>query len=143
MKIGDEVVGQGGLLKGSLLKDLKQKRDVFFLEFFRPLGPGRRSSYRPLPPYPASRRDLALLVPDGARWENVRDCIVKSGGKWLESCELFDVYRGEGVDDGQSSCAVRLTFRSSDATLTDKQVDKQLRRVLDQLNKTLKIALRS
>jgi len=143
VKIGDEVVGQGGLLKGSLLKDLKQKRDVFFLEFFRPLGPGRRSSYRPLPPYPASRRDLALLVPDGARWENVRDCIVKSGGKWLESCELFDVYRGEGVDDGQSSCAVRLTFRSSDATLTDKQVDKQLRRVLDQLNKTLKIALRS
>ena len=141
--VGDEVVGQGGLLRSSLLSGLKQKREVFFLEFFRPLGKGRRSAYSPLPPYPASRRDLALLVPDGVRWEDVEACIVKSGGKWLESCELFDVYRGEGVGEGESSCAVRLTFRSSDATLTDKQVDKQLRRVLDQLNKTLKVALRS
>jgi phenylalanyl-tRNA synthetase beta chain len=140
---GDTLLGQGGLLQPSLLKDLKQKREIFYLEMFQALGQTRHASYEALPSYPASRRDLALLVPDGVRWEQVRECLEQAGGKWLESCELFDVYRGEGVPTGQSSCAVRLNFRSREGTLTDKQVDKQSRRVLERLDKTLKVGLRS
>lgn len=141
--VGRERVGQGGLLKPSLLKDLKQRRDVYYLELFRHLGRGERKGYSPLPAYPSSKRDLALLVPDSIRWEDVRSCLLSNGGKWLESCELFDVYRGEGVPAGSASCAVRLSFRSREGTLTDKQVDKQLRRTLDQLDKTLRVGLRS
>ncbi len=139
----DTLLGQGGLLDARLLTELKQKREVFYLEIFLPLGEGKQGRYLPLPSYPVSRRDLALLVPDGLRWERVRECLEQSGGKWLESCELFDIYRGEAVPAGHSSCAVRLNFRSREGTLTDKQVDKQTRRVLERLDKTLKVSLRS
>ncbi len=139
----ETLLGQGGLLKPTLMKDLKQKRDIFYLEMFQAIGERRQARYEALPSYPISRRDLALLVPDDVRWEQVRECLTRSGGKWLESCELFDVYRGDGVPAGQSSCAVRLNFRSREGTLTDKQVDKQSRRVLEQLDKTLKVGLRS
>lgn len=140
---GERVIGQGGLLRPQLLRELKQKREVYLLELFHPLGQAAQAHYAPLPAYPPTRRDLALLVPDAVPWAEVEACIRGAKTKWLESCELFDVYRGKGVPPGNASCAVRLSFRSREGTLTDKQVDRQLRRVLDQLNKSLRVELRS
>lgn len=141
---GETLIGQGGLLRPSLLAELKQKREVFIGEIFAPLdtmAPVAR--YTPLPAYPASRRDLALLVPDALQWERVAACIAGAGGALLESCELFDIYRGSGLPEATASLAVRLSFRSAEGTLTDKQVDKLLERILSALNKTLRVSLRS
>ena len=136
--------GVGGLLRPSLLRDLKQKRDVFYLEIEAPLAGGNRQpTFAPIPAYPASRRDLALIVPRSLRWAAVRETIMASGGKWLEDLQLFDIYTGEGISSDSMSCAVRLSFRSANATLTDTQVDKQVRRILDQLKDSLQVSLRS
>ena len=140
----DTLVGQGGLLRPSLLSELKQKREVFVGEFFAPLGAGTPAArYAPLPTYPAVRRDLALLVPDTLHWEAVASCIESTGGRLLESCELFDIYRGSELPAGHASLAVRLSFRSGEGTLTDKPVEKLLERILSALNKTLRVSLRS
>jgi len=144
LRMGDVCVGQGGLLRPSLLRDLKQKRDVFCLELFHvPLEGIPESRYQPIPAYPALRRDLALIIPDGVRWQQVADALTRAGGKWLESHRLFDVYRGEGIPENTGSYAVRLVFRSMDATLSDKQVDKQLQRILKSLKDSLQVSLRS
>ncbi len=141
---GEALVGQGGLLRPSLLTEMKQKREVFVGEFFSPLRADTPAvRYAPLPAYPALRRDLALLVPDTMRWEAVAACIESAGGKLLESCELFDIYRGSELPAGQASLAVRLSFRSAEGTLTDKPVEKLLERILAALNKTLRVSLRS
>ncbi|MCP4549113.1 MAG: phenylalanine--tRNA ligase subunit beta [bacterium] len=137
-------LGQGGLLKPSLLSDLKQKRDVFYLELMKlPAADLPGITCTPLPSYPASRRDLALMLPAHVQWRQVAEEVRKSGGKWLESFNLFDVYKGKGIPEGASSCAVRLVFRSNDGTLTDKQVDKQLKRMLGSLEHKLQVGLRS
>ncbi|MBN2170741.1 MAG: phenylalanine--tRNA ligase subunit beta [Candidatus Krumholzibacteriota bacterium] len=141
---GEAAVGWAGLLRPSLMHDLKQKRDVFALEMDLSGGgdPGQRC-FAPLPAYPALLRDLALLVPDGLPWRRVAETITEAGGRLLERCGLFDVYRGEGLPAGHASYAVRLVFRSPEGTLTDKQADKQLTRVLQALDKTLQVRLRS
>ncbi|MBM4118791.1 phenylalanine--tRNA ligase subunit beta, partial [bacterium] len=79
---GERCVGQGGLLRPALLAELKQKREVFLLEFFVPYGaPSAPAHHTPLPSFPASRRDIALLVPEGLRWQAIAGCISGAGGE--------------------------------------------------------------
>ena len=100
-------------------------------------------TFKPLPEYPISRRDLSLLVAPGVGFDQIEKSLVKSGGALLESLQVFDVYRGENVPDGRTAFGVRLSFRSKDATLTDGEVDAVVARMLDKLQSDLGVTLRS
>jgi phenylalanyl-tRNA synthetase beta chain len=94
--------------------------------------------YVPLASTPASEFDLALLVPDTVRGEQVERVIRRVSGKLLERVELFDQYSGKGVDPGHRSLAWRLTFRHPERTLRDREMDARrsdiLRALADELN---------
>ena len=81
------------------------------------------ADYEKIPKFPASERDLAILVPESMTNEEVEDVILASGGKYLESLRLFDLYQGEQVPEGCKSMAYSLAFRDPARTLTDKDVD--------------------
>jgi phenylalanyl-tRNA synthetase beta chain len=72
--------------------------------------------------FPSSDIDLALVVDDDVSAESVADVLGRAAGDLLESVNLFDVYRGEGIGSGQRSLAYRLRFCSADHTLTDDEV---------------------
>ncbi len=140
------LLGQGGPLRSALLSDIKGVGATFVLEFHLEAlaeATGDHSAYEALPAFPALKRDLALLLPENLRWEELSTVIEKNGGKWLESQDLFDVYSGDGIPEGTKSYAVRLKFRSNDGTLTDEQVDKQIARILKALKESLNVFLRS
>jgi phenylalanyl-tRNA synthetase beta chain len=96
------------------------------------------SRYRSLPTTPASEFDLALLVPDNVRAEQVESLIQRVSGKLLESITLFDQYVGQGVEAGHRSLAWRLTFRHAERTLRDREIEARrsdiLRALSDELN---------
>jgi phenylalanyl-tRNA synthetase beta chain len=96
------------------------------------------SRYEAVPTTPAAEVDLALLVPDGVRAEQVEDAMRRVAGKLLERVELFDRYVGQGIDPGQRSLAWRLTFRHAERTLRDREIDARrtdiLRVLADELN---------
>jgi phenylalanyl-tRNA synthetase beta chain len=73
----------------------------------------------------------------------LENCIVKAGGKLLESVELFDEYRGKNVPENQRSLAFRLVYRVSDRTLTDEDIDPVQQKVRDALVKQFNVDLRS
>ena len=102
----------------------------------KPRQLGRRFS--PLPSMPASEFDLALSVPDGVQAEQVEIVMRRVSGKLLEGVELFDRYVGAGVEPGYRSLAWRLTFRHSERTLRDRELDARrseiLRALADELN---------
>ncbi len=98
--------------------------------------------FAPLPHFPASERDLALLVPDSVSAGAVSEAIGAAAGADLEALELFDVYRGEGVPDGSRSLAFRLRFRSPERTLKDKEVDRAVGTVLKRLEEELGVESR-
>ena len=92
-------------------------------------------SVEPVPVYPAIREDLALVVDAGLSAGQVRDALRNAGGPLLVQVELFDVYQGEHMEEGKKSLAYHLTFQSRSKTLKDKDVQKQRRRILAQLEK--------
>ena len=89
--------------------------------------------YRPLPRFPAVERDVALLCDDELPVGEIAHAIRSSGGKHLESVNLFDVYRGEQITEGKKSVAFSLLFRSADGTLTDGEVDAILQKIFRNL----------
>ena len=92
---------------------------------------------RPLPRFPSVSRDVALVVPDSLEVQAAQDALQDAGGELLEAVELFDVYRGEGIAEGDKSLAFRVIYRDPESTLTDKRVEKAHRSLLKQALKSL------
>lgn len=79
---------------------------------------------RPNPRFPASARDLAIVVDEGSEAGSVAEVLRSAGGALLEAVELFDLYRGGQLPAGKKSLAFRLTYRDPEATLTDQRVEE-------------------
>ncbi|NLP29766.1 MAG: phenylalanine--tRNA ligase subunit beta [Clostridiales bacterium] len=98
--------------------------------------------YKPLPKYPSTSRDIALLVDEEINVGRIESIIKDNGSEILEAVELFDVYRGQQVPEGKKSVAFTLTYRASDRTLTDEEVievhDKILIALKDGCNAVLR-----
>lgn len=92
--------------------------------------------------FPRVRRDLALVVPDTVSAQEVLDCIGNNATDVLNKLELFDVYRGEGIDSGKKSLAIGLTFQRSSSTLTDSEVDALVSGILDAMRQAYGAELR-
>ncbi|MEY4917324.1 MAG: hypothetical protein RL616_1237, partial [Verrucomicrobiota bacterium] len=134
---------------GQLLPMLAKKNDlrdaVFLAEFNLDLLLSKRSagkSFKQLPQFPSSRRDVAILVPDATTHEAVLLTVKQSKAANLESVELFDVFRGQGVPDGQKSLAYAFTYRAADKTLTDADVNSAHEKIVDALKTQLSAELR-
>ena len=96
-----------------------------------------------LPAFPGTRRDIAMLVADDTTHDAVLQSVRKAKPNNLESVELFDVYRGEGVEAGQKSVAYAFHYRSAEGTLKDKQVDAVHEKVIERLRDDLSATIRS
>jgi phenylalanyl-tRNA synthetase beta chain len=72
--------------------------------------------------FPAVLQDIAVVVDEDVSARDVRDAVGRGGGPLLGQIEVFDVYRGDQVGEGQKSLALRLEFRAPDRTLTDAEV---------------------
>ncbi len=99
--------------------------------------------FAPLPKYPAIERDIAITVDKNAEAGTIQKAILKSGGKHIESAELFDVYEGEQLGRQKKSLAYALTFRSPVSTLTDEDIAKDMQRILDRLAEDFGAVLRA
>ncbi len=91
--------------------------------------------YEGIAKYPASTRDLSMVMDKSLFVGQIEHVITKNAGKILESVELFDVYEGEQVGEGKKSVAFSLIFRAKDRNLESAEVDKAVEKVLDALKK--------
>ena len=90
--------------------------------------------YTPLPKYPSTSRDIALLVDEEMEVGKIETIIRENGGQILESVKLFDVYRGKQVDEGKLSLihifredrAVPESFPAEKTSLMDRELFEKL-----------------
>jgi phenylalanyl-tRNA synthetase beta chain len=99
-------------------------------------------TYQDFSRYPAVKRDLSLLVPQGVTYGEIRAVVVESGGALLETVDLFDIYRGKGLPEGAGAYGIRLKFRSAKGNLKGKTVDGAIKVILEALSSRLKIEQR-
>ena len=90
-------------------------------------------SYKPLPKFPATTRDLSLLCDDKLPAAEIEKAIRKASGNVLEKVTLFDVYKGKQIEEGKKSISYSISMRSHDGTLTDEQADSVMKKVLKAL----------
>ncbi len=90
---------------------------------------------RPAAPseFPASRRDLALVLKDDVPAADLLSQVRASGGNLLKDTEVFDVYRGAGLPNGFKSVALSLIFQDNSRTLTDQEVEAAVQAVTQRL----------
>lgn len=87
-------------------------------------------NYVPLPKFPASTRDIALLCDEALPMLTVEKAMKAAVGSILEKVDLFDIYKGAQIPEGKKSMAFNITMRASDRTLTDEEVSAAMARVL-------------
>jgi phenylalanyl-tRNA synthetase beta chain len=106
-------------------------------------APRRPELAEPVSRYPSSDVDLAFAVDDAVPAWRVEAILREAGTSLCESVELFDVYRGPGVDQGTRSLAYRLRFCALDHTLTDAEVADLRRHCIDAVQSALPASLRT
>jgi phenylalanyl-tRNA synthetase beta chain len=138
-------LGELGLLLPALAKKYDLRDAVFLAELNLDQLIARRNparSYKLLPQFPAIRRDVAMLVPEATTHESVLRTVKQTTAVNLENVELFDVFRGKNVPAGQKSLAYAFTYRSSEKTLTDAEVNVAHAKIVEALKTQLKAAVR-
>jgi phenylalanyl-tRNA synthetase beta chain len=136
--------GWGGRVAASVVDAPAWAEPVFLLEVSLPTTAAAREAreYSPIPEFPGSERDLALLMPSGVTATAVERVIRASAGDTLQSVSPFDLYAGKGIPEGTTSVAWRLRFQRTDRTLTDAEVDGAVKRVLGALEGELNVRRR-
>ena len=95
---------------------------------------GAEKEYKPLPKFPATTRDLALVCDDDTTVSDLTHAIKSAiPASILERVELFDVYRGKQIESGKKSVAFNIVLRSADHTLVDEETEAVIRKVLKNL----------
>jgi len=95
-----------------------------------------------IPTFPPSLRDMAVLVDDSVRAGDLLRAAAQAGGKLLKAVDIFDIYTGDPVPEGQKSVALSLVFQSAERTLTDKDTQKSWDKILKRIQKDFKAELR-
>ena len=142
---GRVALGELGQLSPALAKKYDLRDAVLLAELNLDQLLARRNpakSFKPLPQFPAIRRDAAILVPEATTHDAVLQVVKQSKPANLESVELFDVFRGKNVPEGQKSLAYAFTYRSPEKTLTDAEVNTTQGKIIEAFKAQLKAAVR-
>ncbi|MCX6144066.1 MAG: phenylalanine--tRNA ligase subunit beta, partial [Ignavibacteriales bacterium] len=96
-----------------------------------------------LPRFPSVHRDLAFVVDSDMQHEIVARAIREAGGTLLANLVLFDLYQGDQVGAGKKSLAYSLEFQPLDRTLTDREIDAEVNRIVQRVEEACKAKLRA
>lgn len=125
---------------------LFEVKDVILLELqVEPLLSSmlKTATFKPFSPFPSVSRDLALVVPTSVAWGEIEKTVTKGKDPILRDLELFDIYEGKGIPEGSRSLAFSLTFGANDRTLTDKEVDASIAKIVKKLETAHQAKLRA
>ena len=93
-------------------------------------APTEEGRVEPLPRYPSVTRDLSILIDETLAAAAVRATIRDAAPPTLVQVREFDRYQGKGVPEGKVSLSLRLSFRASDRTLTDTEVQSAMEAII-------------
>jgi phenylalanyl-tRNA synthetase beta chain len=131
-------VGVIGLLHPELQPRLGLDRPVVLFELKMSLLQRKNTPiFREFSKFPSIRRDIAIIVSETTLAQSVVECVQKVAGQLLVNLELFDEYRGKGIDSGRKSLALGLTLQDSSRTLNDDEVERVMREVITTLESEL------
>lgn len=148
IRLGKNVIAQFGEIHPSVLEELDVKGPIVGFEVFlenipEPKRKGTEKAFLNLPPLQHLTRDFAFLVDDNVEAKDIIKSAMAADKKLITDAEIFDVYKGKGVEDGKKSIALSVTIQPADETLTDEQIDAVMKAVIDMVEQKTGGTLRS
>lgn len=144
---GTDVIGEMGAAHPKVLKAFGLPLNAYIAEISMAMLMKHRrrgTVYRPIPKHPLVQRDIAVVVDEQVKSAEILRVINSAQeGVILENAELFDVYRGQGIPEGEKSMAYSFTLRArEDKTLTDEEIQQAMNAVIYALRDRLSARLR-
>lgn len=144
--VGPNLVLTVGKVTASISKKWDIKQEVFIADFnWDKIFKLTKKSTVPkiiVSKFPSIRRDLALLLDKNVKFTDIQQIAVKNGKKQLRNVDLFDVYEGEKIAEDKKSYAVSYVFKDDEKTMTDKDIDKIMSKMIEQYSKQLNAVVR-
>ncbi|MFL1804647.1 phenylalanine--tRNA ligase subunit beta [Plesiomonas shigelloides] len=132
---------------GALHPELERKLDLngrtmLFEVLWDKISQRTITSAQSISRFPANRRDIAIVVNESVSAQNIIDECRKVGGNQLVGVNLFDVYRGKGVNDGCKSLAISLTLQDTSRTLEEEEIANAVSGIVEALKVRFQASLR-
>ena len=135
-----------GQVAGKTAQVFGLKQAVFFADFrwdiLSAMAAKQKISFREIPRFPAVERDLAIVVSKETRYDEIRSQLGRLRLDKLQEMQLFDVFESEKLGPGRKSLAINFTFLDEEKTLTDKEIDSWMGRIMATLEKELNAEIR-
>lgn len=142
---GEKKLGEVGEIHPDVQLALDMPQPVTLFEvsadLLRAAAP-RAPVFRPLPRFPATTRDLAVVVGLDVRVESLQRLILEAGAPLIQGAILFDIHTGDPVPEGQKSVAFALVYRSEDRTLSGEEVNEAHQAIVSRLSQAYGARLR-
>lgn len=135
-----------GKIAGKTAAKFDIKQAVYFVNFNWDVLAGkaaqRKIQYKEIAKFPHVERDLAMVVAKNLPYEDVRNQIAKMQLPKLRDVKLFDIFESEKIGKEKKSMAINLTFLDEEKTLTDKEIDDWMHKIIASLEKELGAEIR-
>ncbi len=102
----------------------------------------QKIKYKEIPRFPSMQRDLALVVNSDLPFAHIENSINKLRLPKLKLFHLFDVFENEKIGAGKKSLAINFTFIDEEKTLTDKEIDGWMNKLISTLEKNVSAEIR-
>lgn len=152
-KNNSTIIAGVGEVKKKTLEHFGIKQPVFYAELdwteLSALAAKQEKKVKEISKYPAVQRDLAMIVSKGLSWEEVEQTVQKvklslptgQAGN-LQDIKLFDIFESDKLGANKKSLAVNFTFLDEEKTLTDKEIDSWMNKIMSTLEKDLQAEIR-
>jgi len=143
--LNGERIGCMGLISAALRHQWRMTTPMPLAELkLTPLlaGKGATSGVKPVPQYPAVRRDIAFVADAAVTHRDIVETVRQAAPRELTKVRLFDTFESKEIGKGKRSMAFTLEFRSPDRTLTDPEVNAAFAKIVQALKSGLDVEVR-
>jgi phenylalanyl-tRNA synthetase beta chain len=142
---GQIIAGAGEVNRKSLTK-FEIRQPVFFAglnwSLLSEIASRQTPAIKELPRFPAVQRDVAMIVPRQLAYEEVEKLVQNIRLNKLQDMKLFDIFESEKLGKDKKSLAVSFTFQDEEKTLTDKEIDDWMNKIMTTFEKDLQAEIR-
>lgn len=142
----EKVYATMGIISNKVLKLAELKAQIFYADINWQLlmKKNRKNivSYKEISKFPSVSRDLALLLDKKITFQEIEAVAYQTERNLLKKIELFDVYEGNNLPENKKSYAINFTLQDPNKTLTDKQIDKVMKALMNNFKNKLQADLR-
>ena len=145
-QIGDKCLVDYGIITKNIASNFDIDSEVFYADFkwdnILEQIVTENFKLKTIPKFPKVKRDLALLLDKNVSFDSIRESAIKSERNLLKNINLFDVYTGDKLPENKKSYAISFTLQDEKKTLTDKQIDKIMKKLQQNFEKDFGAMLR-